>query len=222
MREELLEYKGLSLNANGSSMSGSRCYVVEHLELLHSILTDDKYLGFSVCHICVTIDPDESTNYYTRLFKVVFAGCVYILKRENAGGSFNDNELDVADSKGEHFHLFVLFPSDLGVSVASFSKRFKDLIGRVNRNKYRPRKIRNFNIVSSAVKGWVWPEYLEKYDVWFDSLEERREFKGVKRSITLKPSNMERVFRWASYLAKAETPTGKTQKAFFVRDLTES
>lgn len=221
MRKELLSYKGMSLNANGNSMAGGRSYVVEHLEILHSILTDDRYLGYSVCHVCVTIDPDESTNYYTKLFKSVFSGCIYILKRENAGGSFNDNELGIDDLKGEHFHLFVIFPSELGVSTESFSKRLKDLHRRINK-KFKPRKMRNFNIVSSAVKGWVWSEYLEKYDVWFDSLGERNEFKGIKRSIVLKPGNLDRVFRWASYLAKAETPTEKTQKVFFARDLTGS
>ena len=209
-----LEYKGLGLNS-----SGGREYNSEYLSLLYDLLTDERYLGFSACHICVTIDAGTPTSFYTRLFKSVFAGCVYVLKRENSAGSFDDNELMVSDSKGEHLHLFVIFPGDSSISTFSFTKRFKDLIPKVNRNKYIARRIRNFNIVNSKVKGWVWPEYLDKYDVWFDTLDERKEFAGVKKEVVIKRENLERVFRWASYLAKDETPTSKTQKVFFIRDL---
>ena len=214
-----VEYKGVALNVGSS---GGRSYRGEYLSLIYDVVMVEKYLGYSVCHVCITIDGGTPTNFYTRLFKGVFNGCVYILKRENSGGSFNDNAMGVADSKGEHLHLFVFFPGGGSISVASFSKRLKDLISKVNKNKYRPKRIRNFNIVDSRVKDWVDPDYLEKYDVWFDSLQERREFEGSKREIVLKPDNQERVFRWVSYLAKNETATSKTQKALFVRDLTAS
>ena len=93
---------------------------------------------------------------------------------------------------------------------------------KVNRNKYKPRRLRNFNVVNSKVKGWVDPSYLEKYDVWFDSLEERRGSTKLKKNIVLKPDNLGKVLRWMSYLAKKETVTSKTQKALFIRDLTTS
>lgn len=214
-----LDYKGLGLNVGAS---GSRSYKEEYLSLIYDLVMDKKYLGYSVCHICITIDGDTPTNFYTRLFKSTFRGCVYILKREDSGGSFNDNAMGVTDSKGEHLHLFVFFLGS-SVSVESFSKRLKDLISKVNKNKYRPRRIRNFNIVDSRVKDWVNPDYLEKYDVWFDSLDDRKRFEGSpKRVVVLKPGNLEKVFRWVSYLGKNETITSKTQKVLFVRDLTTS
>ena len=216
---EVLGYRGLDLNVGSS---GSRSYREDYLSLIYDLVMGEKYLGYSLCHICITIDAATSTNFYTRLFKSTFAGCVYVLKREDSGGSFNDNAMGVTDSKGEHLHLFVLFPGGGSISIESFSKRLKDLIPKVNRNKYKPRRIRNFNIVNSKVRGWVDPDYLEKYDVWFDSLQERKEFMGSKREVVLKPGNQERVFRWMSYLAKNETATSKTQKVLFVRDLTAS
>ena len=214
-----LDYRGFELSLGAS---GTRKYDREYLSLIYGLVMDEKYLGYSVCHICITIDADTGTNFYTRLFKKVFSGCVYVLKRENSAGSFNDNELGVGDSKGEHMHLFVLFPSGTSISIESFTKRLKDLIVKVNRNKYKPRRLRNFNVVNSKVRSWVDPSYLEKYDVWFNSLEERRESTKLKRNIVLKPDNLGKVLRWMSYLAKKETVTSKTQKALFVRDLTTS
>lgn len=211
-------YREFTLNMG---VTKDRQYNKEYLSLIYDLVVGGGYFGWSVCHICITIDEGTETNFYTRHFKRVFDGCLYVLKRENSKGSFNENAFDVEDSKGEHLHLFVIFPGG-SRSVSSFSKMLKDLIRRVNKNKYRSKRIRNFNIVNSRVKSWVAPEYLEKYDVWFDSLEERKKSTKVKREVVLGEANVGKVFRWMSYLAKRETATNNTQKPLLVKDLTSS
>lgn len=223
MLEEVSSYRGIPLFTKSKNKEeDKRKYNTSYLYQIHTQVFDTKFIDWEIAHICITIDDQRSTNDYTKAFKYVFEDCLYILKRENSSESFNDNELDIDDHKGEHLHLFVFYDPSVR-STASFRKRLLDL--RKKRNKlFAPKFIRNFKIVDSKTAPFISESWLEQYDCWFESLEERRdaEYRNQPKSyVSISEDKLTKIFTWIAYVAKAETTTSKTQRPFLIRDLTK-
>jgi hypothetical protein len=172
-----------------------KVYFTKYLDDIHECLLHSTRI-FSrpaITHVCLHGNNDTKTNRVVKKIKNKFPEAIIILKQEKI------------HNKSIHFHLVIIY-EHTNIHPSSILKRLYSLV-MVDRSKKK--QLVSYDVMdSNKCKTYTNHKELNynKYDVWFNSEEERMKYSGKgKTYVIISKEKFNKIYCWISYLAKEDT-----------------